>query len=145
LKEKIIIEDSEKPFEGILGNSSEVKIIEHLMSCPHFEFTINDIMEQVGVSRPSASEVIKKFIKWNMVIKTKEVGNTRFYQLNDRSGLAILLTDFSDELIRLIIREEELEVNPSIANYPIIVLDYKIQREYDGKQYSKEIMVGAAT
>ena len=52
------------PFEKILGNTCEMRIIEFLLPLEDLEFNITELAEESGVSRVTAGKVIKKFVKW---------------------------------------------------------------------------------
>ena len=105
----------EKPFEGILGNTCELRLLEYLMSMPNFDFNITEISNVSGVSRQSTDKVIKKFLEWNIVTITRRVGNMSLYQLDIRSPFVNLMYGFNNDIIEKIIPEEfnkEIPIQP---------------------------------
>ena len=94
-KEKYLFEIRGAPFEGILGNTSEMRILENLMALPKFDFTIAELSENARISRRTADGVIRKFLKWGIVKK----GNDATYQLNDKSQLVLSVIAFNRAII----------------------------------------------
>lgn len=45
-----------KPFEGLLGNSGELRMIEYLLPLEGIDFNITELGEEVGVSRVTATK-----------------------------------------------------------------------------------------
>ncbi|MCJ2556119.1 MAG: hypothetical protein LN415_03305 [Candidatus Thermoplasmatota archaeon] len=109
------IKDTEKPFEGILGTSSEVELLEYLMSCPDFSFNISELARISEVpSRRTCGEIVKRFLKWEILTKVGQVGNIKQYRLNTDSQLVQTMYQFNKVLISTIMEKElgieELEV-----------------------------------
>ena len=77
----------EKPFEGILGNNCELRLLEYLLSLPNFDFNITELSRVSGVSRPRTNEVVKNFLEWKIIREKVKRGNMRFYELNKESPL----------------------------------------------------------
>ena len=99
------VKDQDKPFEGILGNSTELKILEHLIACEGLEFNIKELARSVDISRYMVAVGIKRFEKWNMVKVEKRVGNVKLYSLNSDSEAVKRLLEFSNCIIDEISRE----------------------------------------
>ena len=64
--------DEDKPFEGMFGNSCEIKMFEYLLSCPNFDFNISELGKIIGISRSSANTIVKRFLKWGILEKRKK-------------------------------------------------------------------------
>ena len=89
----------EQPFEGILGNTCSMRILEHLISTSKFDFNISELSEIAEVSRPSADSVIKKFLKWKIVTIAQKRSGINFYQLNEESPLVLSMISFNQSII----------------------------------------------
>jgi len=50
------------PFEKILGNTCEMRIIEFLLPLEDLEFNVTELAEEAGVSRVTAGKVIKSLL-----------------------------------------------------------------------------------
>ncbi len=74
-------EDEEKPFEGIFGNTPELKILEHLLALPQYSLTIRDVERELGLTRPTIQKVFKIFEKWN-IIHINNSGTPKTHRLN---------------------------------------------------------------
>ena len=99
--------DTEKPFEGILGTSSEVELLEYLMSCPDFSFNISELARISEVpSRRTCGEIVKRFLKWEILTKVGQVANIKQYRLNTDSELVQAMYRFNDVLISTIMEKE---------------------------------------
>ena len=86
----------EKPFEGILGNTVELRIMERLIASPRLEFNIADLSRMVGVHRDSASKAIQKLLRWNVVVKMEH--GPRF-RLNEEEPLVVAMNAFNDSVM----------------------------------------------
>lgn len=97
-----------KPFEGLLGNSCELRMLEYLLPLEGIDFNITELKEEVGVSRPTATKIATKFIKWGLLNPTRSVGITTYYSLNHESPIVKSIEQFNNTLIENIIGNETL-------------------------------------
>jgi hypothetical protein len=107
----------DRPFEGVLGNTVELRILERLIASPSMEFNITELGTMAGVHRDSASKVVDKFARWNMLIHTVRRGNTGSFRLNTEEPLVRSINAFNDSLIMQLFPEveetlEEMEFEP---------------------------------
>ncbi len=96
------------PFEGLLGNSCELKIIEFLMPLKEMEFNLTELAMEVNVSRPTAGRIVKKFVKWGLMKVAHTHGKTKYYALNEESGFVKVFEDLNNRLVEQILGQEEL-------------------------------------
>ena len=89
----------EIPFEGLLGNTSELRLLEHLMSLSRFDFNISELSRVSGVTRPPVDKVVKKFADWGVVEVLSRRGNMTFYKLNEDSLIVQTMVAFNNALI----------------------------------------------
>lgn len=71
-----------KPFEGLLGNSSELKMIEYLLPLDEIEYDITELSKGVGISILTTTEIVNKFVKWDILKLTRTMGNMTYYSIN---------------------------------------------------------------
>lgn len=90
----------ETPFEGLLGNTSELRLLEHLMSLPRFDFNISELSRVSGVTRPPVDKVVKKFVDWEIMEVLSRRGNMTFYKLNEASPIVQTIVAFNNALIQ---------------------------------------------
>jgi len=96
-----------KPFEGVLGNNSELRTLEFLLPLYDIEFNITELAEEVGVSRVTATRIVKKFIEWGIMNSTKKAG-IRYYSLNQESPIVKNIEQLNDIIIEHILGDETL-------------------------------------
>lgn len=110
------VPDQDKPFEGILGNSSEVRVLENLLACQGLEMNISELSEMSDISRSLVITSMKRLLKWNVVEITKEVGRINLYKLNVDSPLTQKIIEFDNALIDKLAELEKLSnewiINP---------------------------------
>jgi len=105
----------ERPFEGILGNTSELRLLEYLISLPKLDFNISELSRVSDVSRPPVDKVIKKFANWGIVQVLPRRGNMTFYKLDEESPIVAALTDFNNALIEEMYPESKAIPRPAIS------------------------------
>jgi len=89
---------SDRPFEGILGNTVELRVLERLIASPESEFNVAELSNMTGVHRDSASKVISKFLGWNILLRTTK-GKMDFFRLNSDEPLVMSINALNDSLI----------------------------------------------
>lgn len=96
------------PFEGLLGNSCELKIIEYLLPLRGMEFNLTELAREVNISRPTADRIVKKFVNWGLMDVTSVYGKTKYYALNENSGFIDVFENLNNRLVEHILGEENL-------------------------------------
>lgn len=96
-----------KPFEGLFGNTCELRIIEYLLPLDGIEFNLTELAEEVGVSRPSATKAVKKFAEWGL-INVRSERNLTYYSINPDSPIAKNIIQLNNLLIEKMLGEETL-------------------------------------
>jgi len=77
---------SRLPFEGLFGDTPEGRLLEHFLSMPRFTFTVNELLEQVNISRPTLMRKLKWFVELGVINQTRIV-RPMIFQLNEDSDL----------------------------------------------------------
>ncbi len=95
-----------RPFEGILGNTVELRILERLLASPDAEFNVSELGTMAGVHRDSASKVIEKFLRWNILVR-KSRGKMDFFRLNTEEPLVTSVNALNDSIIMQMFPEVE--------------------------------------
>lgn len=99
--------DMSNPFEGLLGNNSELRMLEYLLPLDGIDFNITELAEEVGVSRVTATRVAKKFAEWDVLNSTARSGVT-YYSINPESPIVKNIIQFNNILIENILGDEAL-------------------------------------
>jgi len=96
-----------KPFEGLLGNNCELRMLEYLLPLDGIDFNITELAEEVGVSRVTATRIAKKFDEWG-ILNSKKRANAAYYSINLESPIVKNIEDLNNILIETILGDEKL-------------------------------------
>ncbi len=96
------------PFEGLLGSSCELRVIEFLLPLKGLEFNLTELAEEVNVSRPTADRIVKKLMKWGLVKVASTHGRTKYYSLNENSDFIEVFENLNNRLTEQMFGEEIL-------------------------------------
>lgn len=96
-----------KPFEGLWGNSCELRTLELLLPLRGIEFNITELAEEVDVSRQTTSKILKKFDEWG-VVKSRIDKALMYYSINEESPLIEAWEHLNNVMIEHMLGEEEL-------------------------------------
>ena len=75
------------PFEGVFGDTCELRILEHLMDNFDMDFNITEISQGCTLSRPTVHKVVKKLVRAGAVDALPRRGNMVFYRINAESHI----------------------------------------------------------
>ncbi|HPY60636.1 MAG: winged helix-turn-helix domain-containing protein [Patescibacteria group bacterium] len=96
-----------RPFEGLLGNTCELRTIEFLLPMHGIEFNISELAEEMKVTRQTLSKVLKKYDEWGLV-NSRVSGQAIYYSINEESPLVKSIVQFNNVLIETMLGTEEL-------------------------------------
>lgn len=96
-----------QPFDGVLGNSSELRLLEFLLPLHDVEFNISELADEVTVSRVTITRVVKKFVEKD-ILKTRRVAPVNYYSLNYASPIVQWFQDGNNVLIEMMLGDEIL-------------------------------------
>ena len=96
-----------KPFEGLLGNNCELRMLEYLLPLEGMDFNIAELAEEVGVSIDTTTRIAKKFVEWK-VLNSEKRANAAYYSINPESPIVKNIEDFNNILIETILGDEKL-------------------------------------
>ena len=99
-----------RPFEGLLGNNCELRLIEFLFGMEGVKFTLSSLTQWSGVSRPTVTSVVKKFVEFGLMRETRETQSSKrvSYELNPDSPFLSLFEDLNNLLTERLIGDESL-------------------------------------
>lgn len=96
-----------RPFEGLFGNTCELRILEFLLPLSDMEFNVTELAEEAGVSRVTAGRVVKKFVAWGLL--NVGAGKVPLYSINTDSSIVRRIDDLNNALIEKMLGEERLK------------------------------------
>lgn len=101
-------------FLEVLGDTTELRIIDFLLDNIFTSVYKNEIIERTGLSRNSFFRVWNKFEKHQIVKPIKQVGKATLYQLNE-----------NNVLVKWLVKTDLSLVEQSIINLPEKPLETK--------------------
>jgi len=146
----------QQPFEGVLGNSSELRLLEFLLPLQDIEFNVTEISQEVEVSRVTATRIIKKFVA-NKILKQRRVGSITYYSINVDSPIVETVKRLNIVLIESLLGDEKLyeihdylvshqpSATPLIGPEPVGETGWKVQRGYPSSPMNASVIDGTAS
>ncbi len=89
-----------RPFEKVLGNTCEMRLLEFLLPLSDMEFNITELAEETGVSRVTVGRVVKKFVTWEIL--NRSTGKIPMYSINPESPIVKSIEILNNSIIELI-------------------------------------------
>lgn len=68
-----------------LGDTPFTRVLDFLIENSIFDYTKKDIAENAEISRTSLYKIWNKILKFDIVVKSRKIGNTTLYQLNKKT------------------------------------------------------------
>ena len=104
----------------IFEDSILVRVFDWLLEMPNVEFSKSDVAKQVNSTFPSVKSVFDILEKLEIIKRTKVVGRTQLYVLNEDSKLFMTLTRFNLLLASRLMDLEQMH-NPKIKEKAIAI------------------------
>ncbi len=123
-----------------VGYSTEMKILEVFIEGRGLEFSITDIVEYTNLAKSTIYSIWEKFfLKQNYIVKTRTIGKTKLFSLNEESQYIKQFIEIFDSAINEELKEEKLE--PKQLNLTIKYCNNKKCTKSD-EYYKSEFLVG---
>jgi DNA-binding IscR family transcriptional regulator len=87
------------PFEGLLGDTSELRTIQFLLPAIGMRFNISELARGTRISRQTMIRVVAKLTKWNVLKIAGRHGGANYYALNQDSGFIKAFEDLDNLII----------------------------------------------
>jgi len=104
-----------RPFEGIFGNSAEVRLIEFLLPLRELEFNVVELAAELGVSVVRTQRILNRLVSWDIIkiIKHPEKDSRILrhtnYTINYDSPILQSILDFNNAITGVILKREGIE------------------------------------
>jgi len=98
----------ELPFEGLLGDTPELRLIQFLLPMNECEFNTSDLVNGAKVSRKELNRAIRKLMNWNIVRIVRKRGNVKYYSLNKNSCFITIFEDLNNCIIEKMLGDEAM-------------------------------------
>ncbi len=146
----------QQPFEGVFGNTSEMRLLEFLLPLQDIEFNVTELSEEVDVSRVTVTRIVKKFVE-NKILKRRRVGPVTYYSLNVNSPFVEVAQRLNLVAIESILGDETLyEIHDYLESHrprptlimgpePVSATDWKVQKGYPTNPSTRMTLDGTAS
>ncbi len=137
-----------KPFEGVMGMSSNVRLIDFLMAHPFDSYSIKELSEFSGVSRTKIYDILPLLLRFGILKKVRDIGSITMYQTDLSSDVTKAIIKLNSSILDVVV-DEELEENeeaypapmPYMPPIPKELFVYKDQKRSDKRIYEDLITV----
>ena len=96
-------------FTEIFGDSPQVKVLDLLITQDDMEYTKKEISECADVGRSTLYTFWDTLERYDIVKKTRRIGNTWLYRINTESPAVKALQEFQLKVVDIIVEEETRE------------------------------------
>jgi len=86
-------------FLDVVGDSPTMRILQYLIEGRGLDYSLTDITKNSGISWVTLHKIFPKLIKYNIVIKTREIGRAKLYKINEKSEIAKYFISLYDTII----------------------------------------------
>jgi DNA-binding MarR family transcriptional regulator len=96
--------DNRPPFEGLFGNTAELRILQFLLSLEGVGFNSIELAQMTETSVDKVTKVADKFVKWDLLKVThdsddlRQIRNTLYY-INRDSEIVKAILNFDNAII----------------------------------------------
>lgn len=97
-----------KPFDGLLGDTKELRILDFLLQMESFSFNISELERDAGVSRPTATRIIRMFKEYGLVKVERTEVRTAYYKIDSESPFVHHIEGINNCLIESMLDEKTL-------------------------------------
>ena len=101
-----IAETNPPTLQKLFEDSSIAKLLDFLTLYKNFDYTKTEISKNSGVSWKTLYRLWPLLEKYNLVIKTRQIGRATLYKLNTESPIAVALNKLAFEIATFGIDEE---------------------------------------
>jgi DNA-binding transcriptional ArsR family regulator len=111
-------------FKDIFGDNPQTKILDFMADYPRFDYSITEIAEKAGVSRPTVYKLINILLEKKLLVKTRQQGNSSLYKLNTENKLVQVILKFDFEIASKI---AEIEGKDTVKKYKTVLTGPKVR------------------
>jgi len=95
--------DQSVPFEGVLGNTCELRLLQFLLPLDDMYFSASDLAEEVDANLTEVHEEVQKLVAWEVLFVSEEIPPK--YTLNSKSPIVYGIEILNNGLISCILRK----------------------------------------
>ena len=80
--------EEETLFQKIMGDNPRIKVFEYLVEWKGYDISISDLARGAGISRNTATEIVRELLEQKILKPTRNVGNAQFFVLNRENKIS---------------------------------------------------------
>ena len=88
----------ESIFLDYVGDNPRMRILQYLIEGREFDYTLTDMLN-AGISWGTLNNLIPKFLKLDIILKTRTIGRVNLYKINTNNTFVKQLISWYDNLI----------------------------------------------
>ncbi len=89
-------------FVKIFGENPQTKVLDFLADHPYYEYTVTELAEKTGVSKPTIYKVIRNLLKERLIVVSRKIGRSKLYKLNTGDEIVKTILKFEFEIAKKI-------------------------------------------
>ncbi len=113
-------------FTEIFGDSPQVKVLDLLITQDDMEYTKTEIAECADVGRSTLYTFWDTLERYDIVKKTRRIGNTWLYRINTDSPAVKALQEFQLRVVDLIVEDETKEKKEKPKNVSGLTIEKEL-------------------
>lgn len=137
-----------EPFEGILGKSVNVRLLDFLIAHPFDSYSVKELSEFSEISRTAVYEILPEFLRFGILKEVRKIGGITMYQTNLESEVIKAILRLNTSLVDVIAKESietegenYPEPHPYIPKPPVELFVYRDSKRPEKKMYVDLITV----
>ena len=75
----------ESIFVRVLGDTPKIRILNYLIKCRGLDYSMSDIARNSKVGWATLSRLWSEFVKFRIVVPTREIGKAKLFKLNEEN------------------------------------------------------------
>ncbi|QLH07139.1 winged helix-turn-helix domain-containing protein [Nitrosopumilus ureiphilus] len=127
----------------VFGASPQMRIVDFFLEFPTNEFTINEIVENVGMSKTTATKYVEALNQQELIKTTKKIGKTQPYTINMKNPVIQMIKNavgimsdkvadnqLSDEKLLMKIRKSAVTSESLMSRKKLLQTELKYTNEH---------------
>ncbi len=87
-------------FIRVLGDTPKIRILNYLIKYRGLDYSMSDIARNSKVGWATLSRLWKEFVKFRIVVPTREIGKAKLFKLNEENAAVIELIEVYKKLLQ---------------------------------------------
>jgi len=96
------------------GNSPKLRIIDIFLTNPLFDFSKNELVRELGMSKQTLYKYFKDLEELGMVKVTRKIGRANLYRINLENPMIKMLNEYETQLSLQIAEQEKAKMQKPV-------------------------------